>query len=495
MNGVIYGGNIGLQGLGFYVDSETPYYDSCKVFELEPICADCKYKLKVNITDPDGLTVQIPDPNNGGALTNQLVVTFTNPNNPTCPEYPYVNYYSLSPLTFAINFTKIGTYQVYKELTLDTTGIYIEINNAIANAGLNETYLEQLIDCYISHTDFSQCDVTCEQHCKSSVKAAHPEWLETSEDFLNAVQVCVQTECAEIINSAITDAADTECEVMLDQMMIDVSPGGYEFAQTGSGGIDDGFWTRVSGKLTAYTYPTLPAEPSTADLENENYIILLDNNGLLIRPLPSLSNIQNPVNWQTISANPEQWATQLAKAHREYCHYKTCIGEAPSNAYDAIVTKATSYSNANTLGYLDPMGLNRLGTIAPLPSGVTVSYVSSGMDPMFATQDVTGGTPYKRMWDILRKAFPHGSYTDIWHYVNDSTSPPYNTTTGASLAFTDANKWLVFRGLYLDKKLALKDSIDEENDIIKICDYFTDEYANVFPSTSLDPNSATVNAI
>jgi RHS repeat-associated protein len=488
MKGVIYGANINIDGM-----------NGCMTDDVKPICASCKYKLKISVTDPDGLVVQIPDP----TPVDELTRDFSNPAAPDCG----FNQYDVAGVNFDLTFNKIGNYTVSKTLTLDTTGIYLDIQAALAAAGYDDTYLEGLVDCFISQTDFGQCDITCEQHCRTYVLAANPSWDPNdpadTASINSAVRSCISSTCGDLIDDEVHAAADAGCDIMLQQMILDVSPHGFEFNMNNpTSGTDNGFWTRVSTIMGATpSYSGTP--PTPTDLADPDQIILLDNTGAWINPQPSVitpGGLKEASYWLGASANPTQWAEQLVKAHRDYCHYENCVLSTSSTVYDNdLAALDTGWYAAKALGYLDPLGIGRTSSAYTYPTGVSslVTYVSAGVDPLFAVQ----GNPtkptdcndkYNVLYDKLTTEFlcPPCStgYTDIWHYVAD----PANTALYTAVSYNSTNMWKIFRGLYLDKKFEADSSIAFDSNC-ESCKYYSDSQVAP-PPASLAATSGTITS-
>lgn len=450
MKGVIYGVNINMGGLGLSWDTLPSTYDSCKQFNQVPLCADCKYKLLITVTDPDGLPVTLTDADEG-AVT-EITRNFSNPDDTAnCEE----NQYSPDPVSFSAVFTKVGNYTVSKLLTLDTAGLYIKIHDAFIDAGYDTGYRNDVIACYKSHTDFGQCDITCGQHCRSGVLETHLDWAADTVEFADsinkAVNYCMKYTCGETIDSATVTVVDAGCDYMLTQMLIDVSPGGKEFTESYVV-PETHFWTRVHAMLTDSTGCSDPLSATCI------YIVDTIGEDIVAVPFDTLRH----GTWK-----PE-WATQLVKAHRDYCHYLRCIEDKAGSMYDLRMAMVPDWDSANTLGMLDPLGFGRVSSAYAFPSGVgltgpdvVVDTLTGGIDPLFTIQPDPEGDVDCSRYNMLAQKLLYGfrdlsnSPIDIWHYVFDSTSAVYDTL---GLPYTKANMWKVFRGLYLAKKLQV-DSI------------------------------------
>lgn len=480
MKGVIYGANIAMDGLTILNNTVTPPTTStCKPTATQAVCADCKYKLQLSVYDPDGIQVTPGSYSVPPVSTSPPTWTFSNPNTPTCTTpYPYINQYTPSSptITFSLNFTKLGNYSIIKTLTVDTTGIDTKAKTAFTNAGYNESYRQSLIQCYVSNTDFTQCDNSCSESCLSQVLRENPTWA--ADQTLYAAKItaaknqCIALTCNSVnpsckagcrtqvltanptwaadpvtyatqitnaVNSCITtqcnQTGSIECSGMLHQMITDVSPGGDEYQGVYALPVTS-FWNRVSSLLNMEGCELVPT--------------------CINLPGVSLATLQNPALFQPA------WADQLIKAHRDYCHYLNCVAAEPGKVYDISMAGVADDAAANALGYLDPMGFGRAGSNTAFPTpmnnlGITVQTVTAGFDPLFSTQSTTTCTRYKMMADLLKTGYTFGGYTDIWHYVFNASSPPYAT---GGLTYNAANRWKVFRGLYLDAKTAVDDQIN-----------------------------------
>jgi RHS repeat-associated protein len=502
MKGVIYSTTIHSDGVDVPIDN-THVSEGCVPDGDVVICADCQYKLSIRITDPDGLPVTIPD---GSTNVTELTRTFSNPDNPNCVN----NQYSPAGITFAVTFNKVGEYTVSKTLSLDDTYLNQEVDAALAENGPTELQKQIINNCYDNGTDFTICDVSCNQECATSVQYEHPGWLSTDAAFIAAVAECVKTTCGQKITDEIPKIFASECDQMLDILKEEVQPGGFEFVQNNPLNADQtdvNFWTRVSNLMNAYT----GSNPTPAQLADRQYIIFLSSTGAVLNGSSFLTSIKDPANWT--DATKQQWASQLVKADRDYCHYENCIKMEASRAYDVKVAAVTDWNTAKTLGYLDPLGQGS----GSLPSGyigfppnmgtasssvanyVQVNYVASGVDPIFATPSGTvtscvngnsgsvgfagcnafndmvislSGNDGKTMFNNGVFNGTLGNYTDIWHFVGIPNSTLYANPTMA-IPYTDNNKWSFFRNYYLYVKQQWEDK-SLSNGYCNCCPYYTD---------------------
>lgn len=424
-----------------------------RTYEAVSQCAECKYHVNIKVYAPDGSLVSLTY---NSTTVTQIDQDIEKPTATSCTTATYNP--AITPIAFTANFCQLGEYTVMKVLTLDTTGIHASMMSALASEGLDEDYLDDLIAEYQGNIDSSLCDITCDQHCYSQVREEHPTWSPSSQQFLDAVDDCINENCG----ARILEMADTfalyQCEAIIAAIRIQVSPGGVFYEETdplGSSSTSAYFWERVRYAIA------------------NSGLVFHNPDGTTMSSQPSLTTVKTAATFQS------QWANDLAPIHREYCHYTNCNTLKTSAAYDFEMATIETWSEAATTGYLNPQGLGSTvfddNWTTANPWDATTVYTS-----------ITGtaNDPYTTLPDA--SVTNDATYGNIWSFAADANNGVYTT----DFPFNDANRWQVLRGLYLQIKTNYI-----RNQAVASCPYYTDDYAIVRdPGGSVDDLIENVTA-
>ena len=425
-----------------------------RTYQVVSQCAECKYHVNIKVYAPDGSLV--PLTYNAASVT-QIDQDIEKPTATSCTTATYNP--AITPITFTANFCQLGDYTVVKVLSLDTTGIHATMMTALANEGLDEDYLDDLIAEYQSNIDSSLCDITCEQHCYSQVREENPTWNTSSQQFLDAVEDCISENCGARILEMADTFATYQCEAIIAAIRMQVSPGGIFYEQTdptGSSSTSAYFWERVRYAIA------------------NSGLVFHNPDGTTMSPQPSLSTVKTAASFQS------QWANDLAPMHREYCHYTNCTALQASAAYDFEMATIETWSEAATTGYLNPQGL---GSTVFDDNWTT----ASPWDATTVYNSITGtaNDPYTALPDA--SVTNDATFGNIWSFAADASNGVYDATT---FPFNDANRWQLLRGLYLQIKTNYI-----RNQQVATCPYYSDDYAIVRdPGASVDDLIENVTA-
>jgi RHS repeat-associated protein len=417
-------------------------------------CTDCKYHLNIKIYAPDGSLVSM---NYNSQQVTEIDQSIENPATANCSTATYNP--TIAPVDFTASFCQLGEYTVIKTLSLDTSGMHAEMMSAMDNEGLGSSYLDDLIAAYQSQVDSSLCDITCDQHCYSLIREQHPTWSPSSQQFLDAVEDCKTENCG----GRIAEMADTfalyQCEAIIASIRQQVSPGGIFYEETdpsGSSSTSAYFWERVRYAIA------------------NSGLVFHNPDGTTMSTQPSLSTVQTAATFQS------QWANDLAPYHREYCHYTNCTALQSSAAYDFEMATIQTWSEAATTGYLNPQGLastvfdDNWITASPWNAATVYSSITG-----------TNNDPYTTLPDA--SVTNDATYGNIWSFAADANNGVYDATT---FPFNDANRWQVFRGLYLQIKTNYI-----RNQQVGTCPFYADDYAIVKdPAGSVNDLITNVNS-
>lgn len=193
---------------------------------------------------------------------------------------------TITPVTFTQNFTTPGTYYVEKVLTLNSERLEQELIDFVA-----------IIDNCVTTSDYdytldlSECD-ECEDGCTQAAG---------SQAHLNCLK-----ECNEL---------NDECSALLEQMQIDMSPGGYYFQTGQTGWLEDYAWstttewTNSGWGVTSWTdaeanWDETWVEPCEAGGESSEFGTAIDH-------------------WEN-DWNGTGKANCYIEYHPEFCHYRWC---------------------------------------------------------------------------------------------------------------------------------------------------------------------------
>lgn len=427
-----------------------------RTYEAVSQCAECKYHVNIKVYAPDGSLVTL---NYNSTTVTEIDQDIEKPIATSCTTATYNP--AITPITFTANFCQLGEYTVMKVLTLDTTGIHAAMTAAMVSEGLDEDYLEDLITEYQSNVDTTLCDITCEQHCTSQVAEENPG-LNTEDpgQFATLVQACIEENCDDYVRQMADTFALYQCEAIIAAIRIQVSPGGVFYEETdpsGSSSTSAYFWERVRYAIAS------------------SGLVFHNPDGTTMSSQPTLSTVKTAATFQS------QWANDLAPIHREYCHYTNCTALETSAAYDFEMALIETWSEAATTGYLNPQGMGSTPFGTNWDGTLITPWTASAV---YTSITGTANDPYTTLPDASLNN--DATYGNIWSFCASASNGVYD----ANFPFNDANRWQLFRGLYLQIKT---NYIRNAN--IASCPYYADDYAIVRdPGGSVDDLIENVTA-
>lgn len=393
-------------------------------------CLTCEYELDINILDPDGINV----------YSNSQTIS---PSEACVDDAAY-------QVNFTINFNKIGTYRVTKELKLANQSVD-DLLNSLANSG-NLPSLSNLQDYFTSQIDLYACSYTCEQYCETKIAQEFPSLDPASQSFKDKVASCVTNDCGEWVGEALT----SNCDGLLSQMIVQLSPGGIYY----DGSESANFISTVTTTSPSYT-----------DLSDLDFVVKLPGqpdqtiNGMANYPgtsTPFSTYLFDASQWQP------QWSETLAEAHREYCHYTECQLNIDSKHYDIRLKNLASWSAA-------------MNTSIPDVTPTTYYAGSVGDWNSIMTND-----PYYQSLSTTLK----GNYSSMLsNYLSSGSnifSQAEQICTNAGIAAGADVRFHIFIGMYTEAKMKFM----QDN---SSCTYYDDSWAIVIENPIL--NLATADDI
>ena len=433
--------------------------------EQLPLCLDCIYELSIRITGPDGVALVI---DTGAVDSTSRQYRFSNPQNADCTNNSYSPQASTIDIR-NINFSQPGAYTVTKVLRVvpDEQDLQNQITEALA--GL-EVSLQEMIEDYQSQVDTTDCDVTCEELCRSQVLEAHPEWTPGVDDAQidAAVASCVENDCRQWIDESLAgveNGSKGDCAYMAQRMNLDVSPGGHQHESADGIGATNisAFWSSVQSSLSSIVFYDLDGvTPST------------------LQPT-SIADIKN--NWQ------DSWAGSLLPFHREYCHYRYCLDLDSSRYYDLQMAQIKDIAIAQNSGHHDPLAAPAKDPFTDLTIDLSTVNLLQVLQLMglerygYPTLNVSGVQSYSVFLDHwITNYFDNSNgilagmpaqMLSLSDFVNDPDNPAYAPAN--NLPYNDENRWKFFRGVYLQMKYDIIHAIKQ----VQGCTYYDDLYTIV----------------
>lgn len=311
-------------------------------------CYDCKYDVEIKVVSECG----------------DLIVDFTQSNftagsfDTLCEVLPDTIYrlFDLNP------GLKVGQYQVTKTIKINESALNYYADDFLRHLTcLPDTNTLQSL--FLGDTS---CNKTC-QECNDKLgelSEFRDRYLEgvtdpTSEDFANADTIYYRAKraCAELC-----DAGDpSDCGIMYEMMLIDVTPGGGQYADYGTNvigpGPDSTFVYTASTDTTSVFYlatgETLFPFQKVVFLEDTTnlYRDEFGNIDYIDRPDSTRTRIDSLTLNEFITYFKPSWAKTLVKAHPEYCLY-LCCKQNSHPSWDSLFSTITTYAQAVAAGYL-----------------------------------------------------------------------------------------------------------------------------------------------
>jgi hypothetical protein len=157
-------------------------------------------------------------------------------------------------------------------------------------------------------------------------------------------------------------------------------------------------------------------------------------------------------NWQ------DSWANSLVAYHPEWYYYYWCEENHNSYKYDDEMRVTTTFSEAQTKGLINPLGLNNPGVYQQTTYG-------SPQDPFLTSGNIITAM-YASLFDVLQyQATPTPTMAPSGQSVADiiykqvhcppggcATPPPYTIFAATNTTEEADKEWNLFRAFYLGAK-------------------------------------------
>ena len=331
---------------------------------LPGACADCVYELVISLVDECNVEQFDGDP--GLAGKQPIIRTLGKPTanyDVSCESGPLTYSFNNDALlsgNITIPLT-IGNYTLTKSIRIDEDALNYYSDHYMTNAtGLLTE--EDFIDDYLLEIDYSGCETTCEQCTTNlgtlqSYKDAMTLELQGEGFVVSQEDLDQMTEDYNLQLAQCNELCDgvNHCQVYLEAMMADVSPGGQyaEFTEGSSPTYDGLLSTDWSTNVLEFNYQYY--EDSNGDKQAMNY-----NNGqpILVDFNDGSGTLYTPnqlTQEQFIYYFTDDMAEVLVTYHPEYCQYEfLCIDNPTSEDYDAAMLATQTYAEAESKGYLNP---------------------------------------------------------------------------------------------------------------------------------------------
>ena len=391
------------------------------------ICLDCEYVLTITISDPEGEPVDMVRVSDSKTYTEiKEVISYTG--TPDCNASTY----SVNTIEFTSRFEDVGDYTITKtlEVVARAEDFLSDAASALTRMGLSE---QGLIDQYLSVVDTTGCDVTCYDHAKTKAHALYPGYGKTKID--SVVPLIMDTMCLRLLNSAM-EGDPTSCDYYLEQMKLDVSPGGWMYDD-----VNNDFWV------------SFDVDQVNTDLSN---------------PSGTKSYYQDPDNWAS------GYEAAFVKYHREYCHWQDCDRYQATNTYDITSNYVVGgWTQAKTSGFADPhdeTAGNNYTDQDPLWNvnlEVDNSFTLTGNDgttQTFSSTDSYGAAITFLMNHYLPCQGIYSLKDAIDGQVSSCSSPSFTYPTD------DQERWMLFKGAYQGCKKRVMDAVRADIG----CTYYSD---------------------
>ncbi len=324
------------------------------------------------------------------------------------------------PITFTVDFPSVGTYRIEKKLTLNQEALDDALAAFLAKLpGDCITPLDTLLEEYGDAIDWDDC-MTCEAFCDSFPS------------------LCAADEC----EAQVPD--DSNCDVLLDFLEADMSPGGQYFDnQTyyNPGSVNNNWMNNatnvwIDGALywqdAGFTIPGTSTVITTWAGMRTHW-----QPGWATRTFDTTVDFGGGDTYNT-----------LVEFHPEYCHYEDCLDMETSHLFDAKLYNITTYDAASDSGYIVPSDIND-------PKGTDLLED----DPFFAIGGYGASKKTNMETELASDA--------LWDDATDLAD-----SLNAECDTSDCDeKWLTFRALYLSKKNDFFEALKAAGS----CDYLCDE--------------------
>jgi RHS repeat-associated protein len=333
------------QGTYSFLYGLVPPYVTIDNCDTVGICYDCLYDITISISDNCGNDFNLVNPGMpfDTSYRNYSLAMFDT----SCANDPVIAVDSFSLVL------PIGSYTVSKTATISSDAISFYTEKFLEENTCHS--LQTFIDSAVAHLDFTGCFMDCEA-CTTS--------LGTEADFLHGY-------ITDLIDHDVTPTAhDTSmaaelylsmrihCTLLCEEnycrnyffvLASDVSPGGqygYYYVDSITGAYSYPDPTSVIGN-SAYADTNLLYYKDFSLVEDS----VLNSFGVLVPPY-LLTRDEFINSW-----NPF-WAYTLVTKHPEYCYFRFCSVNTDGHTYDQSSYSIDNWDEADSLGFLDPLGIN-----------------------------------------------------------------------------------------------------------------------------------------
>jgi RHS repeat-associated protein len=314
-------------------------------------CYDCKYDVEISVLDACGQQMI-----NGGApfvWNNHATLDLS------CATLPDTLVQAF------ISSLPVGEYQVTKTIRISQKAL-----DAYADDFLQ--HLTCIPDLDSLKRQF-RGDTICAPSCEECLERLG-NWADFLADWTADIPGPAQQDTADAQNAyaatreacnEICDKSDpSDCDVMYQLLLLDVSPGGQYADYGGDFALPDSTWVFLPSNDTTSVFYKNPGDPLYPYQDVASIGLYLDEFGNVdYVTLPD----SVPVRVDSLSINDfisyfkPSWAKTLVKAHPQYCAW-LCCKNSTDPAFDSLLTTTTTYAQAVANGFLPVDSLMALDT-------------------------------------------------------------------------------------------------------------------------------------
>ena len=434
-------------------------YAECLPSDPE-ICFDCAYKLTIRISDDCGVPVYAFDTIINGEQYDAIC-----------------NGDTLFAMPEKLLSLSAGLYHIEKKLEVDQDAIDQYWCTFVESNTCEPTYAEIFNALYIQ-SDFDLC----------------------YEDALPAVD------------------EDDPCSVGYLMMLSDLRPGGQYAEYTLSGTTATATSTisvlnsntNVLGsgnhwRSLSINYLNTDNTPALIEVQQVSpgvYLPALVSGAVVTGPLSNgnyqtrpqyLANLKDFIHFYRQNLH---WAESLLSFHPEYCYYQFCLSNAGSHQYDNDMAAITSFTEACSLGYFNPLNTGIVNGGYMNPCGT-----AAAVDPFFNPPLGHGSTFKSNMQAAMEDYITiDGTHLSIWQYaILLATCPEATTTAEITGCVKDGDKdcfgdlaYIKFVELYQQLKMVY---YHKAEDAMPNCDNSCIGSANSSSPCTTSPGSHFINAV
>nr|WP_294862107.1 hypothetical protein [uncultured Fluviicola sp.] len=213
-------------------------------------CADCAYKLRIEVIDQYGVTVGTP-----------IIENNISSNSPCTPT-------SYSNTNYSVTLPNIGEYRIIKTLTVDEESMTAAFQAQLDAQGTS-TY-QTFLDEYLESVDITACFTDCYDYCYYEMRKQYlqthtmDQWNGLTRSEIDYLLIpCTGTECdLDVITAENPIEVDPQdaCENQKQRMLHQFSPGGVFYDDPGSY-----LWTGIGSSYGGYTLAQYQDEANFTD--------------------------------------------------------------------------------------------------------------------------------------------------------------------------------------------------------------------------------------